>query len=197
MPYIGAFFLIGECLFISDSITETLETFGGKYPEINPTLIILLTLAMANAVGNAAITTADSGLAYKAIIGGILSFGVMMQTSFGYAQTKETQKGETAWWSAANQFSTIIMGLLVSAWVYMEWVAPMIPLPSIGILSILITSCLAITYLTSPPKQDLFTVPNTTEGTDQRDFEKGVSDQARITESSILGCFYKNKTPPP
>jgi len=162
MPYIGAFFLIGECIFITDSITETLETFGGDNPPLNTTLVILLTLALANGIGNAAITTADSGLLYKAIIGGILSFGVMMQTSFGYAKKEAEQASSTPWWTAANQLSFVVMGVLILAWGYMEWIAPIIPLPPFATLSILLTSSLAIAYLAAPPRQDLFTVTQET-----------------------------------
>lgn len=163
MPCIGAFFLLGECLFVTDSITETMETFGdtNAQPPFSTTLFGLLALALANAFGNAAIATADSGLVYRAIIGGILSFGVMMQTSFEFVKPPKDggpstgQDQSTAWWTPAHHMSTVIIGLLIATWAFMEWAAPVIPLPTLLIFSILITGSLIVGYLASPPIKGL------------------------------------------
>ena len=153
MPWVGVFFLFGECLFVINTTTETIESCGSKPPHLTMTLATLLLLALANAIGNAAITAADSGLMLRAIIGGILSFGVMMQASFSYV---DDNRASASWWSDADQMSLVVLSILSAIWGYMEWVAPLIPLPSIAVIAILVTSCLAITYLASPPISALF-----------------------------------------
>lgn len=140
IPYLIFFFLVGETIFVADKVTETLETIEEQQFPTDYTLIALIVLAVGNAVGNAAITMSDTGMLIRAVIGGILSLGVMLQAGINYLQQHQNNQAD------ADQLSMLIVAILVGSWAYMSWAAPLVPLPPLLVISIPIVTALTLTY---------------------------------------------------
>jgi len=119
--------LIGELAFVLETVIKTINFMipgsDSETPATHNTntiyFFILIAFSVLNAVGNGAITAAG-GPMYKAVIGALLSLGVMIKASIG--QVKANDSADAA--DSSTKFTCYAMISMLAIWSFLEFVQP-------------------------------------------------------------------------
>ncbi|MBT4885260.1 MAG: hypothetical protein HON55_03805, partial [Legionellales bacterium] len=119
--------LLGELAFVLGTAIKTINFIipgsNSQTPATHNTntvyFFILIAFSVLNAVGNGAITAAG-GPMYKAVIGALLSLGVMIQASIG--QVEVNHSADAA--DSSTKFTCYAMIGMLAIWSFIEFVQP-------------------------------------------------------------------------